>query len=821
MKKGLTLIELMVAVAVMSIGILGLVGSFRYLNLGIHTAKGRSLANNLAQEKIELLKNRSYYRVLATTATLEDANFSPSLRYDAAPNGVETVDVGGINFERRVYIRKVAEATGGGLSYLDWDDPDPGLKEILVYVVWREGGTWKKIELRNLRENPDRISLSAAFSGNVKSSGVDLEGATVKTQENPARAGVTGAVGNYSFAVEPGSYTLVASKTGYFSGTSPLLSVAANNTVTRDFVLTRMSSGTITGTVYVKDHLVISQVVGSSSNVSGQSQEWVEVHNPTTWTWTMASGLGTGANELVYFTYKEAAETQLVPDLDYRGVSLPPGAYFLFANTGTITAAGIVRSADAVYSSDGIWGNIDDVIKTGNPSSAGYVALRAAPAAQVLDKIGWNATGNTNALKTLAEDYEGAPIAQTVGFEVNEAYTRKTSAAGVSDGNGRCYDSNNNNDDFEGTVPLARAPRNSTVTEPCQSGTPGAGAIVFADDGLSTPVTAGAAGTFSLASVATGYWTVYASSGLAYSSVAYYGGTTDGYTASIGVVTLSTAATFGYASGRVATLANAPLDDILIHSAMAVQNVRTDSQGNYLLPILPSTAAVYANYQTDNSLYIEASSGNVVTALGQLTKNLDFALSEGGKLSGWVTTNGADALPDIPVIAFKGGVSQKEGVSGSDGYFEITRLSTGTYLVEPQLDTGESASPSTFTVTLTAGASLFVGTFTVSGAMGYISGTVSAGGAPVTTGVLVYATTTTITSGPPAINSALRDGVNVYYAVSSNAAGVYSLPVRGGYTYNIYAWYTSWSGETPSTARREYTGVAVSAGQTATRNFSW
>jgi len=58
---GFTLLELLLASAIMSIGILGMVASFRYFNVGIQSAKGRSLANNLAQEKIEYLKNRSYY----------------------------------------------------------------------------------------------------------------------------------------------------------------------------------------------------------------------------------------------------------------------------------------------------------------------------------------------------------------------------------------------------------------------------------------------------------------------------------------------------------------------------------------------------------------------------------------------------------------------------------------------------------------------------------------------------------------------------------------------------------------------------------------
>ena len=102
----------------MSIGILGMVGAFKYLNIGIQSAKTRSLANNIAQERIEFIKNKSYYRVLVTTATLTDSNFDPPMVYDQAPNGSETVNVGGINFTRRVYVRKVNEKPDGDLEYL-------------------------------------------------------------------------------------------------------------------------------------------------------------------------------------------------------------------------------------------------------------------------------------------------------------------------------------------------------------------------------------------------------------------------------------------------------------------------------------------------------------------------------------------------------------------------------------------------------------------------------------------------------------------------------------------------------------------------------
>ena len=148
-KKGVTLVEIMIAMSLMSIGILGMIGSFTYLNRGLQVTKGRTLANNLAQEKIELLKNYSYYRVLVTTETTTDSNFDPAIEYDTYPNGMEEIGAGGINFKRYVLIRKLKE-NSGELDDILWDQPDEGLKRIvsnrsprhLYLLITRLGRCW-------------------------------------------------------------------------------------------------------------------------------------------------------------------------------------------------------------------------------------------------------------------------------------------------------------------------------------------------------------------------------------------------------------------------------------------------------------------------------------------------------------------------------------------------------------------------------------------------------------------------------------------------------------------------------------------------------
>lgn len=824
-RSGVTLVELMVATAIISIGVLGMVGSFNYINRGIQGPKGKSLANNLAQEKIEVLKNKSYFRVLVSTATDYDHNFDPDpYEYDVAPNGTETLNVGGINFTRRVLIRKVTEASGGGLARFAYTVPDTGLKEVVVYVSWLEGSSWKKAELRNLLGNPNRTNLGAAFSGTVleAGTGTPVEGAVIRAQENPARYDITDAAGDYSFACEPGQYTLQATKPGYFQSISPLYTI--ETTQEHDFTLPRMVSGTVTGSAWLRDHLLISQIVGSTNNAAAQSQEWIEVYNPTTWTWTMASGLGTAeANRRVIVVYTEAGEDDILPNFDYRRTSVSPGAYFLFANTGTITAGGVTRTADAVYSVDSDFANIDDMIQTGSPSSAGFVNVIDVGVMREMDWVGWSASGNSDSDKKSAPRYEGTAIVQSIGLQEGEEYVRKTNSATSAAWYGRCYDSNDNENDFEDHVPISHPPHYSYDSEPCVAGTPAAGALVFANDSLSSSTQAAASGSFSLASVATGYWTLYISSGVSLSTGGVYGGTASGFSVSAGSVLLSSDTAFGFVSGRVTGTDGAGLPDIKV--AAGGRQTTTLSDGRYILPADPGEQTVFANYQTDNPDYIEASSAGVVASLGALTPDVDFVLVTGGKLRGWVTTNGTDPLPNVPVSAFKNDVEQGNGISGNDGYFLIwgSGISTGTYAVVPQLEAGETPVPSTHTVTLSAGEDLFIGTFTVSGAMGSLTGSVTAGTAGITTGVLVYATSSTITGSPvmpPTINSAARAGSVIYYAVSSNAQGMYTLPVRGGYTYNVYAWYTTWTNSTPTVTLRQTTAT-VAAGETVVKDFSW
>jgi type II secretory pathway pseudopilin PulG len=809
----MTLIELLVAVTILSVGVLGLISAFGAIARSVQVSKSKAVATNLAQEKIESLKNVAYFRLLVTTNPATATLFTPNFKYDG-PNGYYPPEVplivGGISFERRVHIRKVAENASGDLVEKSWSDPDTGLKEVQVYVVWKEGQNWKKVELRNLRDDPSRLPTEASLLGEVTSAALPLAEAKVEVIQNPVWNKLSDASGNYSFQVAAGTFTLRASKAGYFAKTISNQVINKGDAITANFDLVKMDSGTISGAAYLRDHIVISQVVASTVS-GGNNYEYVELYNPTTWAWTMSGA----AFALRYVDANNVLVTDI--DLSFRSAAIPAnGGYYLLANTGTVVAAGTTVAADAVYST-----LLQNVIRD---SKAGGIKLTNDADTVVYDKVGWSKSSDFLEPTAPAQAVEGTQVTLASGLGAGEQLVRSSeNFTSINSPTGtHAWDANVNATDFNvGAVPqdrgLTYAPKNSATVHAPRGGTPASGAIVFADDNLAPSVAANVSGAFSLASVATGAWTLTVSSGLAYQTAAAT--VTANATVSAGNLALTSATANGYVTGRVTNDLDGNLASIQV-SAPGV-SVNTDSSGNYRLSVATgSSVQVVANPGNLNTSYT-SEARDVAVTLGAVTASTDFILSRGGRIQGYSSSNGVDAFSGLIVVAKLGGVEMGSASAGSNGYFEILNLTTGTYIVYPFAATGEGVSPSTFTTILTTpGSTVFCGTFTVSGAQGKISGTLKKGSDPIATGVLVVITTSTITSDPPAVTSTLRTGTNIYYDASSSADGSYSVSVPGGYTYNVYAWYST-VGAASATTTRQSGSAAVTAGQTSTVNFTW
>lgn len=806
----------MVASAIFSIAVLGFISVYSYINKSIQSSKSKSLAANLAQEKIESLKNITYPRLIATTSTVDSSCGSTTLTYDTGYFPQETLTVGDVRFSRAVYIRKMGEDASKNLQYRNWDETDTGIKEVLVHVSWQEGGSCKYLSVRNLRDDPDRLPLDATFSGTITSgtlAGPAISGARVEVLDNPSWAANTAASGNYSFNVSAGTYTLKISSDGFFSSTRQNLYVESGGVNIQNVPLIKMASGTVSGYAWLRDHLVISQVVGSTENPSGVYQEYVELFNPTTYTWTIAADATT---PVINLKYQRFGESEVTIALDYSTLTIPPNKYYLVANTGTIRAVGVVRPADAVYKTTNA--EFPNIIKidadVGANNSAG-LGLSWVSDGTWIDRVGWSTTGHTPPI------FEGSPIPQNAGLEINEQYVRLSVSTGVVSGLGKAYDSNNNSNDFatDGRQPMIYPPKNTSDSETTITGTPALKAMVSASDGLSSPVYASASNaSFALLSVATGTWTVEISSGLYYtenSSVTVAANSTT----NLAYVYLTTSTTKGYVSGTVKNSSNSPLPGIKV-SAPGITPVTTDSQGNYKFSITSGTYEVTANPGNYDTAYtLDVQSGVNVNA-GQWTSGINFTLSNGGALTGFATTNGVDPFPGMAVEATLGGLSKGTGISSSQGRFTVSNLPVGVYEVAGYAPSGETVTPSTFSATVSAGSTVFVGTYTVSGAFGKISGALKQGTSPIKTGVLIVATTSTIAgANPPDVTPAVRSGGIVYYAGSSMADGTYSVLLPGA-TYNVYAWYTTFAVDVPSSTKKSGSKY-VTPGGSATLDFTW
>jgi len=811
------------------------VGSMANISKALHVSKSSALAANLAQEKIEFLKNLSYYRLLVTTNTAAAAE--PGLGgflYDTGNYAPEPLTVGQIKFERRVLIQKLGES-GGNLSTLNWWDDDTGLKQITSYVIWNDNRVWKKYVVTNLRDNPNRKKLSSTFSITVKSGGIGLSNITVFALEDPLLNGVTDGSGSTSIKVASGTYTLRANSRAYFSmDISSSVADAAVQPVV--FNLTAKGSGFVAGTAYLDTHLVISEVCAAAS-ASDDNLEYIEIYNPTS-----VNGISV-TNYLINYTRTSDGATNVInPPATTRYVNstIPSRGYFLIASSPVVNGI----TADAYYSDSGRIKSIPaNRLPINESGGAALVAQAGAfeTAQSTVDAIGWGKSsgspyGPSNAregagLRLNASSSDGLQNQQTIQRMVYSTSTAVTMSlpGGSHAFLGTGYDSNNNQNDWVYHNDLVNDfPRNTAILQSPQTGTPASGANVFMDDKLSGSVLAqgGASpGIFSVPSVATGTWSLLVSSkGWVHSRDSTVV-VTNAATTYLDLVLISSPASGGYVSGRVADNSNMPIIGITV-VAPGGSDV-TDSNGYYRFLLSADTYTVVANGPdpaTHLIKYTEGDSTSVAVNLGLETAVPDLVLFQGGVLSGWITPNGTDPLPGIPVTATSTATGLEVGtaVSNSLGKFSFPDLPVGSYSITPQLEPGESSNPASRTGTVVSAGTVFVGTFTVSNAFGTIGGNLKSNSAAITTGVLVAAVAqpATITSIPPLINAALRTGPTAYYMSSSDAQGNYSIAARGGTTYNIYAWYTTYNGTTPSIHPQNST-AALAAGGSATVNFSW
>lgn len=878
-KNGFTLIEVLIAAAIFSIGIMGFLQSFSFIARAVHTTRGTTIAANLVQAEVETLKNNSYYALQVTTVTKTNNNFSPALVYSAGAYGEATVNVAGIPFLVASRV-DFAGVVNGVVTTMNYTDPDPGMKQVTVYVMWQDGTKWKSLTLSNLLENPNVAPQTATITGTVRESGTSaaVAGATVKTLENPALQDLTNASGAYSFRVNAGTYTLQCSTSNFFFQVSSSMVIGAGGQLTKDWTLTRIATGTAQGWVWLNPtgpRYLITQAVASTVTYvpdlgTTQDIEYVELLNPTTKTLELSY--------IVLYVYRHNGSTDSplkyrysygytwTPDptwdyMSYRSTSIPANSYFLIANTSmsfvlfnsTVTPDAWVESYydyDGSVFSGPITGAFPSLIKTNAESSspqALYVySYDSTWTTFMYDELGWRGD-NKKYPYLYKSDYP-----RCNGIQEGEQIIRYSTPAWTSSGYQRVYDTENNRYDFEcnrysgSPIPMTqRAFSTASGTQTALSGVPAYGALVSVNDTFSNSTAAyqvtiatGSGGLnypgarFSLQGISTGTWTVDIASGDYYTTVASVTISSSNETVLVPSsntvpAALSTYANhnvllstgiYGYVSGFVWDVSGAPLNGISVVAGGVPKT--TNAQGFYYAAVATGTVTVIINPSNANSAYV--SDTFAPTVYQGLVTNVNDNLLRGGTLKGYVTS-GVSALPNINVIALLNGVQLGNGTSDTSGYFYIYNLTTGSYTAQPALDPVADASPDTLSGTVTQGSTVFLGTFTVTGAYGTITGTVKKGTSLITTGTLIIASSVTLSATPPSIVASSAPARDVYYSVSSLSDGTYTLLVRGAtnFNYNIRAWYPTISGNTVTTSNVSYSGVSVTAGASTTRDITF
>lgn len=854
----------MVSLAIISVGVLGFFGAFSFISKTLHVSRTHTLATNLAQEKIESLKNLTYYELLITTSSSQDNNFSPAIVYDNSHYPPETISIGGITFTRYTFVA-LAQVDSNVISTVTYTYPDTGMKQITTYVTWADGTTHKKWMLTNLLENPNVNPLDSAITGKVQDQyGNDMVGVQVKIDENPDWNTTTASDGTFSFRVYHGSYTVRASSAGYYDGLSALLDAEAGSTAQATpypLKITAIATGTVRGNAWVNPDIVISQVAVSTAQAdqNGFEVQYIELYNPT----TAAINIGAnGVNPDLKINYRapvgcsnhdQCDHSTYGIKLTYISTYVAPSHYYLVANTNTFTINGDALAADAVFTDDANgycdippsgsnWntGASPPVKKILDVGHGGAVWLQRGSGA-IVDAVGWIHNGN------MPDYYEGTPITvggvASYGFRSGENIVRISSPLAnfsVSDAYqyGRAYDSGNNAADFAydpmWVQDITVAPRPTTwATYPPVAGVPAVGAVVASSDPYSGAVTISAAyissGSYSLLyapytlpGVTTGTWQVTVATAGYFNQ---YGNVTIDQGVSTGVpngstspswpasgtysAMLSSSATAGFVKGTVYDINNNALSGLTVSGGGSSKI--TGSGGGYFLTVSTGSVQVIANPNNLNSQYVQTQT-TLSVGLGEVVTQ-NFLVSKGGSFYGYLTS-GTTPLPNYPVTAYQGGNQMGSGTSDTSGVFYIKNLSTGTYTVAPVLEVGQDSSPNSIDSTVVSTGAVWIGTFTVSGALGSITGTVSYNSSLLTTGALLVASTGSISGLPPTIAASTAAALYPIYAISSKADGSYTLPVRGNNTYymNVYVPTLAGTGSTVNTSMKTYSSIYVTPG---------
>jgi hypothetical protein len=685
--------------------------------------------------------------------------------------------------------------------------------------------------------------------------GLGVPGATADIAENMGWRDTTDASGVYDIQATPGNYTMGASAAGYFPQYTSV-SIAQNETVTTNFSLMPMSSGTVKGTAWINSSLVISQVVVSTvqAGMGNFAAQYIELYNPTPNAVSVNGGVAGPSIKVNFQSAPGCGDASTCDDptfgikLNYVNDTVAPFGFYVIANTGTFMVNGVTVTADAVYAPNAnafctaqpaTWntGGTPPVMAIMSQLGHGGDVWLSDSSGNLIDQVGWSHGANSH------PNCSPYCIPFASGFQAGAEIVRTSSPNYASSVWGPAYDTSISSIDFVYPPIIAGFPYQpfSTLSPAAApiAGRPAFGAVVTSNDSLSNSTAAYSVGyppvaDFTLVGVATATsaapWSVLITShGLTlendFVTIPTQGSV---YTFPSSTTILNLPSTEGFIAGTVADVLGSVITSPSAIKVSGGGTSVTAVNGHYLLPVSSGSVDVTANPSSANKDYVSVSSLAVTVQLGEISDGVDFQLSQGGQISGFVTRDGINALPGVAVSMIdSNGFSHDTEITNSAGQFTTIVIATGAYEVTPELDSLEISSPTYQNSTVAGGSTVFSTTFTITGAMGTVTGVATAGGKAISTGVLIVVTTSTLAGTPPApptISSATLTA-NSYYIGSSLEDGTFSISVRQSTSpaYNIYGYYTTVNSTGAVTFQSlKLTGVSVLAGQTVSgKNLAW
>ncbi|MBI4422151.1 MAG: carboxypeptidase regulatory-like domain-containing protein [Elusimicrobia bacterium] len=785
--SGVSLLELLVGITVVATMAMTTALAYTTVTKALIQSKSRGIAARLAQDKFETMRGLPYELVLVTPQS--DLAVPPGVDLTNYPP--ETFSMGGKTFERTTLVSRVYRDSQGNVVALSPNAAETGLKQVRVQVNFQMGNKTETRGYTVLVSDPGLTPLNATLYGVVKTTaGVGLPNVRLFVSENQNWTTVTTSTGYYELPMDTRTYTITATKAGYWDQLAG--PVAPYGWTHLDIELTARGYGRVAGLLTARpDHLVISAVsAGEAGGPPGKGRHYLELFNPTTYPILVTDGM-TARIAVKRINGLNGVEPLTLSWSGTDPLYVQPERYFLLA-TDSATTNGV--AADAL---------IQEAQAFANSTKGGVVLEDAAGA--TLDKLGWDKAGDgpPDGVETEGVDVSAAD------FGDGAILVRKTSPAGITDGDGNSYDSGDNSKDIAVVDPIpAGHPRNSgSAASPVRYGVPASSATVSATDGLSAGAAASSTGYFLLQAVSTGTWSIAAFWRSASSVTADTVAVAQGLTTALDLLLEPAAGAQGGVSGivkRADTLA--PLPGI----SVAAGNLETlaDSAGRYVLSLASGSYTITANLGMADSGY-NVLTTTVTVSTGSLA-SADFHLAPCGAAAGKVTTNGIDGYPNVPVHALVNGFEAATAMTDSGGNFVLSGIPAGAATVEPVTDpTSQASTPASLAVEITQGDTAGGNNFKVGTSLGQLKGKVRQGSQPITTGVLIIVSTVALAS-VPTVDAAYRSGANVLYSTISDSAGAYNVSVIRHATYTVYGFFTEMSGAgRTSTTQKSQAGVLV------------